>query len=72
MWKHPSAPGPAVREVIGAWLVCLVVAAGCFTLLAAAAPVPNGPAKALIGPGPAATVAAAGADRADAHRHGRC
>ncbi len=45
MWKHPSAPGPALREVIGAWLVCLVVAAGCFTLLAAAAPVPDGPAK---------------------------
>ncbi len=88
MWKHPSAPGPALREVIGAWLVCFVVAAGCFTLLAAAAPVPDGPAKALIGRGPAATGAAAGADRRTGgidqpwcgryagrrrrHRHGRC
>ena len=45
MWEHPPALGPAIREVIGAWLVCLVVAAGCFTLLAAAAPVPDGPAS---------------------------
>lgn len=73
MWKHPATLNPAIRDIIAAWLVCLVVAAGCFTLLAAAAaPVPDGPAKALIGPGPAATVAAAGAYRAEAHRHGRC
>ncbi len=72
MWKHSSTLSPTIRDIIAAWLVCLVVAAGCFTLLAAAAPVPEGPAKALIGPGPAATVAAAGADRADAYRHGRC
>jgi hypothetical protein len=72
MWEHLRTLTPRIREVIGAWLVCLTVAAGCFTLLAAAAPGRDGRPAALINPNPAATVAAAAPHRAKAHQHGRC
>jgi hypothetical protein len=58
--------------VIGAWLVCLAIALACFVLLTAAAPGPQLRREALISLGAAATVAAAEADRAEAHRYGRC
>ena len=32
MWYHPSAFLVGKRDVIGAWLVCLAVAAACFGL----------------------------------------
>ncbi len=38
MWDHPAAFALGKRDVIGAWLVCLAVAAGSLVLLAAAAP----------------------------------
>jgi hypothetical protein len=67
----------ATREVIGAWLVCLATAVGCFGLLTLAAPGEHLRGGALISLGAAATVAAANADRAkghraEAHRYGRC
>jgi hypothetical protein len=66
--RHRPAPfAPGTRDVIGAWLVCMAVAAGCFTLLAAAAPERGGSQAALINPGPMVTVAAA-----QNHRPGRC
>ena len=67
-----STVGPRIREVIGAWLFCLAVAAGCFTLLAAASSGRHGRPAALISSDPVATVAAAAAHRAEAHRYGRC
>jgi len=36
MSGHPVFPGPQMRDVIGAWLVCLAIAAGCFGLAAVA------------------------------------
>lgn len=48
MWKHPASLSPEFREVIAAWLVCLAVAAGCLTLLAATAAERDGGAAALI------------------------
>ncbi len=72
MRAHLSTLGPRVREVIGAWLVCLVVAVGCFTLLAAAAPGRDRQPAALISSDPTVTVTAAAAHRAGAHQHGRC
>ncbi len=71
MPRHIASLDPALRGVITAWVVCLAVAAACFIFIAVAPRFGIGP-EALIGPGPAATVAAAEADRADAHRHGRC
>ena len=32
MWRHPILPGPGIRDVAGAWLVCLMIAAGCLGL----------------------------------------
>ncbi|MFZ3235898.1 MAG: hypothetical protein WA417_09090 [Stellaceae bacterium] len=63
--------------MIGAWLVCLTTAVGCFALLTLAAPGEHLRGGALISLGAAATVAAAKADRAEArraeaHRYGRC
>jgi hypothetical protein len=72
MRERPFTLGPAIREVIGAWLVCLTVVAGCFTLLAAASSGRDGRPPALISSDPVATVAAAAAHRAEAHRYGRC
>lgn len=40
---------PAVREIAGAWLVCLAVAAGCFGCLAAITPARDGGTAAVIG-----------------------
>ena len=31
MWYHPAAFVVEKRDVIGAWLVCLLVAAACFS-----------------------------------------
>jgi hypothetical protein len=67
MWDCPVAIASGRRDVIGAWLVCFGFAAGCFALLAAAAPERGGQPAALINPGPIATVAAA-----EAHPQGRC
>jgi hypothetical protein len=50
MQKHPAALGPEFREVIAAWLVCLMVTAGCLTLLAATAAEREGRSAALINP----------------------
>jgi hypothetical protein len=72
--ERAFAPGlsPMTRDVIGAWLVCLVIAVACFVLLTAAGPGRHPRGEALISLDAAATVAAAEADRAEAHRHGRC
>jgi hypothetical protein len=67
MSDHSAAFASGKRDVIGAWLVCLAVAAGCFGLLAATAPEPRGSPAALINPGPIGTVA-----DAEAYRLGRC
>ena len=72
MSGHPVLPDLGVRDVVGGWLVCLAVAAGCFALLAAAAPERGGPRAALLNPAAIATLAAAETHRADAHRPGRC
>jgi hypothetical protein len=32
MWDHPAAFALGTRDVIGAWLVCLGLAAVCFAL----------------------------------------
>ena len=37
MWEHPAFSGPGIRDVIGAWLVCLAITAGCVGLMAIAA-----------------------------------
>lgn len=76
--SHPTPRlSSGAREVIGAWLVCLTTAVGCFALLTLAAPGEHLRGGALISLGAAATVAAAKADRAEArraeaHRYGRC
>jgi len=59
--------GLGKRETIGAWLMCLAIAVGCFSLLAAAGPDSGVAPAALINPGPIATVAAV-----QDHRPGRC
>jgi hypothetical protein len=72
MLDHLPALRPDIREVIGAWLVCLIMAAGCFTLLSATSVGSDGWPEALISRDPAATVDVAKADRAAAHKQGRC
>ncbi len=67
MWEHPITCGLGKRDVIGAWVVCLAIAVGCFGLLAAASPDGRGMPTALINPGPIATVATA-----QNQRPGRC
>ena len=67
MSEHPMAFEFGKRDVIGAWLVCLAIAVGCFGLLAAANSDRGGASAALINPDPVATVAAA-----QDHRPGRC
>jgi hypothetical protein len=67
MWEHPTSAGLGERDAIGAWLMCLAIALGCFSLLAAASPESGGAPAALINPGPIATVAAV-----QDHRPGRC
>lgn len=47
MQARPAGLG-LFREVIGAWIVCLAVAAGCLTLLAATAAERGGGAAAPI------------------------
>jgi hypothetical protein len=36
MWGNPVLTGPEMRDVVGAWLVCLAIAVGCLGLTAAA------------------------------------
>jgi len=67
MSDHSLSSGRGARDVIGAWLVCLAIAVGCFGFLAPAHPTSGGAPAALINPGPTATVAAA-----QNHRPGRC
>ena len=67
MWEHPTNAGLGRRDAIGGWLMCLAIAVGCFSLLAAASPERGGEPAALINPGPIATVAAV-----QNHRPGRC
>ena len=62
-------PDPVFREVIGAWVLCLALAAACFTLLAATTPQLGARPQALISLDPVATVAAADAN---ANAQGRC
>ncbi len=50
MHEQPALLWPEFREVIAAWLVCLAVAAGCLTLLAATAAERGGGSAALINP----------------------
>jgi hypothetical protein len=38
MWYDSAAFGLGIRDVIGAWLVCLAVAAVCFGCIATAGP----------------------------------
>ena len=47
-----------LREVIGAWLVCLAVAAAAFSTLDAAAPAGTDRAATAADPGPSAVAAA--------------
>jgi hypothetical protein len=71
MPEHLVGSGGGTRDVIGAWLVCLAFAAGCFTWLTVAVPMadprhgerPEG----LISSDPIATVVLAKAEP-----HGRC
>ncbi len=72
MQVQPVTGGAGVRDVIGAWLVCLAVAAGCFTWLAAAGPGADDQPEMSISPGPSAAAAVAEADRGAAHRRGKC
>lgn len=71
MQAYPAGLGLGFREVIGAWIICLAVAAASFTVLAAASPGSEGQPEALISSDPTATVAAA-ANRAEAHQNRRC
>jgi hypothetical protein len=63
---------PGIRDVIGAWLVCVAVAVGCFGLLQIEATTHAGRPEALISPEPTITVASVDTDRTERHRHGRC
>ncbi|HEV2099289.1 MAG TPA: hypothetical protein VGR45_10230 [Stellaceae bacterium] len=67
MQNHPLSIPPGMRDVIGAWIVCLAIAVGCFGFLAPAKPGGGGAPTALINLGPIATLAAA-----QDHRPGRC
>ena len=67
MCEHPSNAALGTRDTISAWLVCLAIAIGCFSFLAAASRDSGGAPAALINPGPIATVAAV-----QDHRPGRC
>lgn len=67
MPEHLVSLSLGIRDVIGAWIVCFVFAAGCFTWLAAAAPGHGDGAEGLISFDPAATVVVARAEP-----HGRC
>jgi hypothetical protein len=72
MSQYRLTSSAGIREVIGAWLVCLVAAVASYTVLTAEAPRHGSRLEALIGPDPTATLAAAEDHRAKPHRHGRC
>lgn len=67
MPEHLVGSGAGTRDVIGAWLVCLAFAAGCFTWLTASDPRHASRPEGLISADPAATVVLAKAEP-----HGRC
>ncbi len=69
-WRAAAA-GPGMRDIVGAWLVCLAIAAGSFSLLAATA-VPHAEPEALITPVRAATVAAFDIARTTPKHERRC
>ena len=59
MWYRPFAFSVGIRDVIGAWLVCLVIAAACFSLPAVTATLEGGGSLAgLINPDRVDAVAA--------------
>lgn len=66
-----------IREIIGAWLVCVALAAGSLTFLGATAPAHHSWPGALISLDPIATVAGAEVNygqayRTETHRYRRC
>ena len=63
---------PAVREIVGGWLVCLAVAAGCFGWLATIAPARDGGTAAVIGLDRVDTVASDTDRTLTADRQPRC
>ena len=72
MRDPPVDVAPGMRDVIGAWIVCLAITAGCFGLLPNTGAGYDNRPEALIGSDPIATVALADAHRVKAHRPGRC
>ena len=64
--------GPEIRDIIGAWLLCLTIAAGSLAVLAATHPTGDSGPQALISSGPVATVSDDIQPAAPADRHGRC
>jgi hypothetical protein len=68
--KPPVTVG--IRDVVGAWIVCLLVAVAALVGSACAEPVRSGVAGALIGLDPAATVAVVKIDTATADHERRC
>jgi hypothetical protein len=67
MPEHLVSSSVGIRDVIGAWLVSVAFAAGCFTWLAATAPGNDARPEGLISFDPAATVVLTKAEP-----HGRC
>jgi hypothetical protein len=63
---------PAVREIVGGWLVCLAVAAGCFGGLAAIALARDGGTAAVISLDRVDTVASDTDRTLTADRRRRC
>lgn len=56
MPEHLAGSSAGMRDVIGAWLVCLAFAAGCFTWLTASDPRHASHLEGLISSGAPATV----------------
>lgn len=68
LWKL----NPAVREIIGGWLVCFAVAVGCFGCLAAIAPARDGGTTVVIGLDGVDMVASNTDRTLTPHRQSRC
>ncbi len=66
MRQHPVISGPGIRDVIGAWLVCLAVATASFALLGGGSPGSTGRAETSASPGLAIELALTEPP------HGRC
>lgn len=63
---------PAAREIVGGWLVCLAIAAGCFGGLATIAPARDDGTAAVIGVDRVAVVASDADRTVTAGRQRRC